>query len=362
MNRYDLVVAGGGPAGTAAAITSARLGGRVLLLEGGRFPRQKVCGEFVSAEAISLLEGLLVPAKPDWVQFATRTSSVRLFIDGSVVSFPIPPAASIRRLDLDSALWGAAERAGIDCRQNVSVEKIVRRDDVFEVGTTAGAFVVRSAIDATGRWSKLRVSAASRNEYPGASIVWKAHFRNTGLNDDDRTTDLYFFSGGYCGVLPLGNRNLNVCAMVTREAARQFPDVFALHPALQVRSRHWVRATEVSAVAPLSFAPPQPEVDGIVRVGDAAAFIDPFVGDGISLALRSGALGAEIVSKVWRKDYHFDDAARLYDREYRRLFSRPLRTARRLRKLLTAPSPVRRLAVLLMQAPGAAEYLVRNTR
>jgi len=362
MNRYDLVVAGGGPAGTAAAITSARLGGRVLLVEGGRFPRQKVCGEFVSAEAISLLEGLLVPAKPDWVQFATRTSGVRLFIDGSVVSFPIPPAASIRRLDLDSALWGAAERAGIDCRQNVSVERIVRRDDVFEVGTTAGAFVVRSAVDATGRWSKLRVSAASGNAYRGASIGWKAHFRNTGLADDDRTTDLYFFPGGYCGVLPLGNRNLNVCAMVTSEAARQFPDVFALHPALQARSRHWVRATEVSAVAPLSFAPPRPEVDGIVRVGDAAAFIDPFVGDGISLALRSGALGGEIVSKVWREDCRFDDAARLYDREYRRLFSRPLRTARRLRKLLSAPSPVRRLAVLLMQAPGAAEYLVRNTR
>jgi len=86
------------------------------------------------------------------------------------------------------------------------------------------------------------------------------------------------------------------------------------------------------------------------------------VGDGISLALRSGALGGEIISKVWRENCRLDEAVELYEREYRRLFSQPLRTARRLRKLLTAPRPVRRLAVLLMQAPGAAEYLVRHTR
>lgn len=362
MNRYDLVVAGGGPAGTAAAITAARRGGRVLLLERGRFPRQKVCGEFVSAEAISLLESLLPPAGHRFVALATRTSKARLFIDRSVLSFAIPPAASIPRLELDAALWVAAEKEGIDCRQNVSVEKITREGDLFIVTTTSGAFVVRGAIDATGRWSKLRPSTTFGNGHENTSIGLKAHFRNTGLSNEDQTTDLYFFPGGYCGVQPLGNRDINVCAMVSSEVARQLAEVFALHPALHARSRHWVRATEVSAVAPLNFFPLQPEEDGILRAGDAAAFIDPFVGDGISLALRSGTLAGEIVSKIWRENDSLDEVAERYGCEYQRLFARPLRAARRLRRVLTASSPVRRLAVFLMQAPGAAEYVVRHTR
>jgi flavin-dependent dehydrogenase len=362
MNRYDLIVAGGGPAGASAAITAARLGGRVLLLERGHFPRQKVCGEFVSSEAIALLWNLVGTDGQNELARSTHTMEARLFIDGSVISFPIPPAASIPRLELDSALWAAAEKSGIDCRQNVSVESIARDGDIFNVATTAGAFVVRGAIDATGRWSKLRPSVPSVNRHEHATIGLKAHYRNADLSGEDRTTDLYFFPGGYCGVQPLGNRDINVCAMVSSEVARQLPEVFAMHPALQARSRDWTRVTEVSAVAPLTFSPPQPQQDAILRSGDAAAFIDPFVGDGISLALRSGTLAGEIVSKIWRESCNLDKAAELYSREYQRLFARPLRTARRLRKLLAAPSPIRRVAVLLMQAPGAAEYVVRHTR
>src|SRR5271167_3512726 len=58
---YDLIVIGGGPAGTSAAITCSRSGARVLLLERGHFPRHKVCGEFVSAESLGLLADLLAP-------------------------------------------------------------------------------------------------------------------------------------------------------------------------------------------------------------------------------------------------------------------------------------------------------------
>ncbi len=60
--KYDLIVIGAGPAGCAAAITAARTGASVFLLERGRFPRHKVCGEFVSAESLDLLQDLLAPA------------------------------------------------------------------------------------------------------------------------------------------------------------------------------------------------------------------------------------------------------------------------------------------------------------
>src|SRR6516165_7912464 len=112
---YDLAVIGGGPAGTSAAITAARAGRKVLLLERGRLPRQRVCGEFVSAESLELLGGLLAGSDPSVLDNAPRISEARLFVEDRTICTPItPPAASIGRFDLDAALWRAAEIAGVD--------------------------------------------------------------------------------------------------------------------------------------------------------------------------------------------------------------------------------------------------------
>src|SRR5271168_3152725 len=106
---YDLIVIGGGPAGTSAAITAARGGARVLLLERGRFPRHKVCGEFVSAESLDLLGRLLDSGSKSLLSDAVRIAHARIFLDGHMLrTVADPPAASIARLELDEALWNSA--------------------------------------------------------------------------------------------------------------------------------------------------------------------------------------------------------------------------------------------------------------
>src|SRR5947208_9456005 len=114
MNRYDLIVVGGGPAGTSAAISAVHRCASVLLLERGRFPRHKVCGEFVSAESLALLQALLDPRHASLLRDAIQIPDVRLFLDSRSLSTAVnPPAASIARLDLDLALWDSAERASV---------------------------------------------------------------------------------------------------------------------------------------------------------------------------------------------------------------------------------------------------------
>src|SRR6266404_2265904 len=110
MLHYDLIIIGGGPAGTSAAITAARGGAGVLLLERGRFPRHKVCGEFVSAESLGLLSELLHHDHAPLLRDAVRIPQARVFLDGRIVQTVVdPPAASIARLDLDAALWHSAK-------------------------------------------------------------------------------------------------------------------------------------------------------------------------------------------------------------------------------------------------------------
>ena len=82
--------------------------------------------------------------------------------------------------------------------------------------------------------------------------------------------------------------------MVRADVASSLPEVFAQHPALRERSRNWTLLSDPVSTSPLIFRDPQPERDGVLMAGDAAGFVDPFVGDGISLALRSGSLAAQL--------------------------------------------------------------------
>src|SRR5438874_8333220 len=91
MKGYDLIVVGGGPAGTSAAISAVHRCASVLLLERGRFPRHKVCGEFVSAESLSLLDDLLDDRTV--LRDAVRIPRARVFLDGHILQTAVDPLA-----------------------------------------------------------------------------------------------------------------------------------------------------------------------------------------------------------------------------------------------------------------------------
>ena len=343
--KHDLAVLGGGPAGSAAAITAARLGARVLLLERGRFPRQKVCGEFVSPESLSLLAGLLGRPLDD----AMKISGARLFIGARAVQIKVEPsAASITRFELDAALWSAAEHAGADARSQTTVQR-VEGAGPFSVITSSGAFEAGAVVDATGRWSNLRQREAAHEISP-KWIGLKAHFFEA---LPSRTVDLYFFEGGYCGVQPIGAAAVNACAMVRADVATTLQEVFEHHPALRERSVSWKPMGEAVSTSPLVFSAPQPIRDGIACAGDAAGFVDPFIGDGISLALHSGVLAGECMARgnyAWRQ----------YGDEYSRRLLPVFRRSARLRRMLALPHPVLRSILPLMKFVGTR--VVNGTR
>lgn len=357
-SRHDLIVAGGGPAGCAAAITAARLGARVLLLEQGRFPRHKVCGEFVSAESLELLRQLLLhaPNGAEIVDRAPRIDKARFFLLGSVIEIPVSSSASIPRFVLDEALWCAAQAVGVDCRDNVSVESIHTNGE-FEINSSAGSFSSTMAIAATGRWSKLRQPTSK----PKAKklIGLKAHFREA---DAAFTTDLYFFSEGYCGVQPVGDGVVNACALVKSDVATDLDSVFRLHGALQARSRSWQPLTQPVSTSPLIFAEPEPERDGVLFAGDTAGFIDPFAGDGISLALRTGTAAAQIAMHVITGRISPGEAVRNYRRRYHQQFLPSFRAAANARRIIGCPRPLPQFALQFLRFPAIARAIFARTR
>ena len=356
--RFDIAVIGGGPAGCSAAITAARTGARVLLLEKGLYPRHKVCGEFVSEESHTLLADLLKSSgKGRFLDTSLVISQARSFVDGKVISHRVdPPAQSISRSVMDHALWQATECQGVAALQKSYVRNIAQNGD-FVVATDSGELYARAVILAAGRWSNLGPRAAIPRSPKWIGI--KAHFRES---SPPPSCDLYFFSGGYCGVQPVEADTINVAAMVRTDVATSMEDVLRCELNLETRSRYWKQLTETITTAPLLLNQPIPRIGNMLHVGDAAGFIDPFAGDGISLALQSGALAARVLAPYLRGEQSLMEAASAYESRYRSAFLTAFRNAAHIRNLLAMPRLVRSAAILAMQLPAIADYAVRITR
>lgn len=365
--RKDLIVVGGGPAGCTAAITAARTGASVLLLERGRFPRHRVCGEFVSAESLDLLQNLLAPEHRSLIDQAPQIARTRIFVDDAELPAEISPAgASITRFDLDAALWDSCARAGVE-RRDTCVVQSVEGTGPFRLTTQSESFEARAFINATGRWS-IFTSPATRarlNQEKDRWIGLKAHFRELSAPP---SVDLYFFDGGYCGVQPVSSQNgsatvVNACAMVRADVATDLHQALQLHPALRERSRNWEPVTDPVSTSPLVFHPPEPVLDGMLQVGDAATFVDPFIGDGVSLALRSGDLAGNCLIPFFRDECSLESAAADYSHLYRTLLAPVFRASSRLRNMLRWPQFVRKPVLsVLKKTPAITRRFVNMTR
>jgi flavin-dependent dehydrogenase len=342
--HFDVIVVGAGPAGSASAIAAAGRGLRVLLLEATRFPRHKVCGEFVSAESAEVLRYLLRDGA-DHLLAAPRITTARLHSEGRSVEIAVEPAAySIPRFRLDEVLWLAAEGRGISCR-NENVTGLSRSRDEFVVRTTSAEYRAKSVINASGRWSKL-----SRRVVKGSAWVGlKAHFEG----ETDDVVDLYFLNGGYCGVQAVSPGVLNACALVKQGTAKSLDEVFQMDAVLAGRARKWTAVTELFATAPVYLGAGAPVCDGMLQVGDAAGFVDPFVGDGISLALRSGVLAGRSVGAI---------SAERYAELYRASFAQIFRSTSRVRALLSVARPLRPALINAFRLPAIGRHIFNSTR
>lgn len=309
---YDVIIAGAGPAGSSAAIHLAARGLSVLLIEQKKFPRPKLCGEFISPECQDHFEKLGVARSITCSDPATISETVFYSSRGHQVTVPSNwfggrMALGLSRAVMDDVLLRRAGEVGVEVIEGASVvEPRINTDSVhglrIKTGTEEKEFEAPLTIDATGRARILARKLNHSHKHKPKLIAFKAHFQNTRVAPG--ACEIYFYKGGYGGLSSIELGESNLCFIISAEQVKRCnsdPErvmremvmknpraAYTLGPA--ITSSEWLSASWES----FGRQSPAP-AKGLLAIGDAAAFIDPFTGSGMLMALESGELAAEVI-------------------------------------------------------------------
>ncbi|HEY2846710.1 MAG TPA: NAD(P)/FAD-dependent oxidoreductase [Pyrinomonadaceae bacterium] len=373
---FDIAIVGAGPAGSSAAIRLATAGKKVLLVEKEKFPREKLCGEFISPECLEHFAELGVLDRMNLAGGIEISETVFYSRGGRGVTVPssmfggvFETALGLSRAQMDFQLMQRAKEAGAEVLEGTGASALV-----IEGGRVAGLRLKRHGaeetvktsivLDATGR-SRALARKSDGTQTPRAKFVaFKTHIRNVDI--PDYRCEIFSYRGGYGGTSRVENGLHNLCFVASTadvkrsgsDAARVFREVVCSNSrAADVFCKaefvgEWL-AVPIERFGRGTLSP----VRGLLTIGDAAAFIDPFTGSGMLLALESARVAAESVLAT-----DINELAAEYEWRYRAAFDRRLRVCAWLRRASFVPFLAEVTIVGLSHSSTLKSRLVRATR
>lgn len=348
---YDLLIVGGGPAGSTTAIFAALQGIKVLLVDKARFPRDKVCGDAIPPSSLAILEELGLLEK--LIKSPHMCVSLLWHTENDCLQLPDAEAIVCKRFIFDDLLFEAAKHYA-DTREGWNVENLLlKNSQVFGIqGTTdtGESFEVTSKIvvgaDGCSSTVARKVGLAYKRKQSGA-VATRAYYR---CLPSAGQMEFYYLKEclpGYLWIFPVDIETVNVGILTFCDtlAKRKFSSP-QLHQHLlnsPLLKERFAQAELIERIQgwhlPMALADPQPTIhgNGFILAGDAAGLVDPFMGHGIDTAMMSGKIAGKLLGTICRGSNYSAIALQVYSnnvwQQYKCYFERRLA----LRKMLEPP-------------------------
>lgn len=378
QNDFDIVIVGGGPAGSVAGTYLAAMGFSVCIIEKKEFPREVLCGEFLSREVLEILTDLglreqFLRLNPNPISsFRYCPEYPRTF--SAILPFT---GYGLKRGAFDMLLLHAAQNAGAEVIQPAAVELIDRIDSGFELKVKIGDSVrsIRCAqvIIAYGKYNVLDKTLRRRSGHSPSSLNGIKFHVPKDLFVDFPGNEIQIFTteGLYCGVNSVNDGTVTVCFLEKRSPKDLRPRERLAQ--LIKTNRHFGKIVAPDFTAALESLPiygtsniyfgnRSITENGMMMIGDAASVIAPLAGDGIGMAMQSGKLAAESFQEARRRDLSSETMLRRYSEGWHSSFSKRLRTSGIVQRLfLTELGRVMSPRILSI-FPGMLSSLIEQTR
>jgi len=366
----DAVVAGGGPAGATCALLLARAGLAVTLVERATFPRRKICGEYLNSGAVAALDriGALGEVRAE----AFPLHGVRLVPPHApAVELPFTHGAlACARETLDAILLRAAVFAGVTVVHGRVEELLHDRGRIagVRVRNDDGAndeIRARWTVGADGCGSIVaRHARLTRRSWRAPRFAVGGHY--TGFGDLGGFVEMYVGGGAYFALNPLSQNMTNVMVVVPKTALAKwsgFVDEGVAGKAAELGRGHrsFANAQRVgsrAAIGPLAHSVRAPVGDGVILIGDAAGFLNPFTGQGVYLALTSAENAAQAIVASAAGRSREESAFAAYAQQRRTDFAARRRLSAAVGWLIDVPPVARRAAAKLARRPGLAATMI----
>jgi geranylgeranyl reductase family protein len=378
--QTDVVVVGAGPAGAATAIVLAEHGLDVVVLDRGSLPRPKICGEYLSPEAGRVLDRLGVLKAVDAAGAAAIHGMRITAPDGTAITGHYRDigdwrpyrqyAMGVARATLDGALVERVRALPLDLREHARVVDLLLEDGVVSGVRVADRDArvhdlrARLVVGADGRASVVAERLGCRQSHALRRMALVTYV--SGLENCRDLGEIFVDPPDYAILNPIAPDRVNLALVVPLTHASRWSDRLDDFMAARVRqlphlARRLAGATRVApirALGPLAHRVEQPNTGGVLLVGDAGGFYDPFTGEGVFTALRSAELAATTIVRALASGDVSARALAGYERARREIFTGKERVTRALQFLIRH----RRLANLACRAlarrPAALDTLL----
>jgi len=377
-SKFDVAIIGAGPAGSSAAIALARCGYAVALLEKERFPREKLCGDFINPINLPLLRELGVQQEILTADHE-RVSAFRItsFLSGEA-EVPLPHndrevafGLGVSRASLDYLLQQQAGRQGAVLFQGAAIKDLQRSSSRWRLRIEQTGAVqelhAHILIGADGRnsWVAHRVGLASGAAMQGCAIGFQRRFRSA--RPAGGKVEIHLFPGGYAGMLGIGNGIINLALAVRKEALAKrsaseslWNDRLPQNPHLKEFLRTAEPMGESRSVYPVYFTPRRAVGDGVLLAGDAARVSEPVTGEGVYFALRSGLFAADAADRALQRMEFSAACLSIYEQTCRRTFAARHAANALLRFLMYRPALLTPLIRLCAKRRRLLERIVHS--
>jgi menaquinone-9 beta-reductase len=372
---YEIGIIGGGPAGSAAAIFLTDLGFEVCLFEKNNFPREILCGEFLSREVVHFLKSLNL--FEDFLAFNPNPINHFKFYNNNdtVLTSSLGfTGYGLRRSVFDSFLLNIAKKKGTVVYQPAEVKNIVNRKNRFTLSVFEDdrkQITVKTVIAAYGKQNVLDKILFRKfiNKRSGLNGI-KFHVKNELIkNYKDDEIGIYAGKNIYCGVNKVDNDNFTLCFLENRARIelpprKQLPKLMKENDDFGKIFRDDIydifNNLPIYGTGNIYFGQRELYKDGIYMIGDSAGVIAPLAGDGIGMAVESAQILAEILY-----DHNlnsFLNVPELYQKMWEQKFKKRKKTAKLLQKTVLS-SYLRNTAVgLTKKFPFIMEKFIAQTR